>query len=581
MTKQIVLMGNPNVGKSVVFSRLTSANVIASNYPGTTVDFSTGKIRIEEDFYQVTDAPGIYSTEPTNKAEEIALKILEKADIVINVVDSTILERNLYLTLELLEKGLPIVIALNLWDEAEHLGINIDEKELEQILGVPVVPTVAITGEGIKSLVSRLNEAKTTKYKSKNQKERWAIIGSIVSKIQTVEHRHHTFRDTVADATIKPMTGVPLALLIIFVSFWIVRLIGEGLISYILDPIFTNIYRPFAMALSDLLGPGILNDLIIGRLIDGEIDFTQSLGMLTTGLYVPIGQVLPYIVAFYLILSILEDTGYLPRLATLADNVFHKLGMHGHGIISVFLSFGCNVSGALSTRTLETRKQRFISATLLAIAIPCMAQIAMIFALFSKLELDLVYPPIAYIFLVFFILLIVYVSVGLILNKFVKGESPEIFLEIPHYRIPHFRTTLKKTWMRILWFLKDAIPWLFFGVFIVNILYAVGIIEWFSYVLQPITEGIFGLPGETSMVFLTGFLRKDLAVGLLLSLPIIFHPMQLVIIATILTIFFPCAATFAVFIKELGIKDTIKSVILMVATSFIVGIILRVILLGI
>jgi ferrous iron transport protein B len=582
MTKKIVLMGNPNVGKSVTFSRLTGAYVIASNYPGTTVEFTKGKMRVKGETVEIIDAPGTYSLEPTTKAEEVALKMLKEADIVINVVDATVLERNLYLTLELVEKGFPVIVALNLWDEAQHFGIHIDEKELERLLAVPVIPTVALTGEGIKTLVSRIYEAKPNeKIKPTSEDERWRNIGSIIGKIQWVEHRHHTIWDRIADSTIKPSTGIPVAFGILFLSFWVIRFIGEILIGYMFEPIFEELYKPLTMRLSVWLGPGLIHDLFIGHLIEGEIDYVQSLGMLTTGIFVPIGMVLPYIIAFYFMLSILEDVGYLPRLATLADNVFHKLGMHGHGIIPVFLGLGCNVPGALSTRTLETRRQRFISATTLAIAIPCMAQISMVFAIFSKLDLDFIYPPIIYILLVFLTLGLLYIIVGLILNRFVKGESPEIFLEVPRYRRPHLQTTLKKTWMRVLWFLKEAIPWLLLGVLLVNILYAAGFIDWLSIIFSPIMERVFGLPGETSIVLLTGFLRKDLAVGLLLGLPGRFNPMQLVIIATILTIYFPCVATFTVLVKELGIKDMVKSAALMVGTAIIVGFILKTILLGI
>ncbi len=580
--KKIVLMGNPNVGKSVVFSRLTGANVVTSNYPGTTVDFSKGKMRLEDKKVEIIDAPGTYSLEPSNRAEEVAVEMLKDADVVINVVDSTNLERNLFLTLGLLEKGIPVVIALNLWDEAQHLGIHIDEEELEGLLDVPVVPTVALTGEGIKTLVSRIKKAKSSeKIKPTTEEEKWMEIGAIIKKIEEVEHRHHTIWDHIADATIKPVTGIPIAFGVIFFSFWVVRFIGENLIGYVFEPIFEEWYKPVATALSDWLGSGVIHDLFIGKLIDGEIDFVQSLGMLTTGLFVPIGMVLPYIVAFYFMLSILEDTGYLPRLATLVDNVFHKLGMHGHGIVPVFLGLGCNVPGALSTRTLETRKQRFISATLLAIAVPCMAQISMVFAIFSKLKMDLSYPPVVYISLVFFTLIILYVVAGLILNKFVKGDSPEIFLEIPPYRRPSLSAIAKKTWMRIRWFLKDAIPWLFFGVFLINILYTLGFIDWIATVFEPIMGGLFGLPGETSIVLLTGFLRKDLAVGLVLTLDITYNPMQLVIIATILTIYFPCVATFAVLVKELGAKDMLKSSAIMITTAVVVGGIMKIILIGV
>jgi len=570
--KKIVLMGNPNVGKSVVFSRLTGANVIASNYPGTTVDFSKGKMKIDSEYVEIIDAPGTYSLEPTNKAEEVALKMLKEGDVVINVVNATNLERNLYLTLELLERNIPVIIALNIWDETHHLGIQIDEKEMENLLCVPIVPTVALTGEGIKKLVSRIKEAKTNEeIKPTSREGRWIEIGSLIEKVEKVEHRHHTIRDRISDLTIRPLTGLPLAAGIIFLSFWIVRLIGENLIGYIFEPLFEELYSPLIYELSNWLGPGFIHNLLIGQ-YGIEIDFVESMGMLTTGLFVPVGMVLPYIIAFYFMLSILEDTGYMPRLATLLDNVFHRLGMHGHGIVPLFLGLGCNVPGALSTRTLETRKQRFISATLLAIAVPCMAQMAMIFGILGT-------HGVQYIGLVFLTLMIVYIVMGLIMNKFIKGESPEIFLEMPPYRRPSLKVILKKTWMRVRWFLKEAIPFLFIGVFIINILFSVGILQWLGAVMSPFMQGLFGLPGESSVSMIVGFLRKDLAVGMLL--PLSMSPMQLVIATTMLTIYFPCVATFAVLLKELGIKDMLKSAAIMIGTAVTVGFILKIILLGV
>jgi len=572
MIKKIVLVGNPNVGKSVVFSRLTGANVIASNYPGTTVDYSKGKMRLDGERVDIIDAPGTYSLQATNKAEEVAVKMFKEADIVINVLDSTNLERNLYLTLELLETDKPIILVLNLWDEANHLGIKIDAEELERIIRIPVVTTVALTGEGIKNLVNRLKEAKSNeKIKPTSEEGRWIEIGSIISKVEKVEHRHHTIRDIISDLTIKPATGIPIAFLIVFFAFWLVRLIGETLINYFFNPIFNDYYLPLIYDLSDYLGPGFIHKILIGE-YGQQINFIESLGMLTTGIYIPFAAVLPYIVSFYFTLSILEDTGYLPRLATLVDNVFHRLGMHGHGIVPMFLGLGCNVPGALSTRTLETRKQRFISATLLAICVPCMAQLAMVFGVLGRFG-------IYYIGLVFIVLTVLYIILGLVLNKFIKGESPEIFLEIPKYRRPSLKATIKKTWMRVRWFLREAIPYLFLGVLLINIAYAIGILQWFGKAVQPIMAGVFGLPGEASIALITGFLRKDLAVGMLLSFDM--TAMQLVIAVTMLTVYFPCVATFVVLIKELGLKDMLKSVILMISVAIIVGFILRILLLGV
>ena len=570
--KKIVLMGNPNVGKSVVFSRLTGANVIVSNYPGTTVDFSKGKMRLGKEGHEIIDAPGTYSLEPSNKAEEVALEMFGQADLIINVADATNLERNLYLTLQILEQKKPVILALNMWDEARHTGISIDIKKLEYDLQIPVVPTVALSGEGICDLIDRIDEARSPeKIEPMNESDRWIKIGEIIRNVQQVTHRHHTLRDWISEASIRPLTGFPIALAVIVAALWLVTFIGETLISYIFGPLFT-LYTPIAMGISTWLGPGFLQELLIGKLIDGQIDYIQSMGLLTTGIYVPFAMVLPYIIAFYSVLAVFEDSGYLPRLATLTDTIFHRFGMHGFGIIPVFLGLGCNVPGVLAARSLETKKQRFIAATLIAISVPCMAKNAMVFGILGLYGTG-------YIILVFATLFLVFVISGLILNRIIKGDSPEICLEIPPYRKPDTLTVLKKTWMRIRWFLQEAIPFLFLGVLLINLLYAVGFVEWLGGIFAPVIQGWFGLPKEATTALLVGFLRKDLAVGMLL--PLGMSPVQLVIATTLLTIYFPCVGTFAVMFKELGIRDMIKATAFMAGTALVVGGMMRFVLLGI
>ena len=570
--KKIVLMGNPNVGKSVVFSRLTGANVIVSNYPGTTVDFSKGKMRLGKEGHEIIDAPGTYSLEPSNKAEEVALEMFGQADLIINVADATNLERNLYLTLQILEQKKPVILALNMWDEARHTGISIDIKKLEYDLQIPVVPTVALSGEGICDLIGRIDEARSPeKIEPMNESDRWIKIGEIIRNVQQVTHRHHTLRDWISEASIRPLTGFPIALAVIVAALWLVTFIGETLISYIFGPLFT-LYTPIAVGISTWLGPGFLQELLIGKLIDGQIDYIQSMGLLTTGIYVPFAMVLPYIIAFYSVLAVFEDSGYLPRLATLTDTIFHRFGMHGFGIIPVFLGLGCNVPGVLAARSLETKKQRFIAATLIAISVPCMAKNAMVFGILGSYGTG-------YIILVFATLFLVFVISGLILNRIIKGDSPEICLEIPPYRKPDTLTVLKKTWMRIRWFLQEAIPFLFLGVLLINLLYAVGFVEWLGGIFAPVIQGWFGLPKEATTALLVGFLRKDLAVGMLL--PLGMSPVQLVIATTLLTIYFPCVGTFAVMFKELGIRDMIKATAFMAGTALVVGGMMRFVLLGI
>ncbi|HMA77381.1 MAG TPA: ferrous iron transporter B [Candidatus Krumholzibacteriaceae bacterium] len=574
---KILLMGNPNVGKSAIFSRLTGAKVIASNYPGTTVELSRGILRVEGKEKEVIDIPGTYTLDPISEAEKVAVTILDEITggdkpentTVVNVIDSTNLERSLNLTLQLLSREIPVIIALNFWDEAQHTGVNIDKNELERILGVPVVSTCGITGEGIKEFVERIKEAKRSGFEFKRE-EKWNQIGDIINKTQTLTHRHHTLLERFGDFSVQPLSGIPMAILVLFLSFQIVRFIGEGLIEYLFDPLFDRIWLPVMIKLSEIMGSkGILHDILIGKLVDGQIDFGESFGMLTTGLYVPIAAVLPYIISFYLALSILEDSGYLPRLAVLIDNAMHRIGLHGFGIMPMILGLGCNVPGALSTRIMETKRERFLSLTIMAISVPCMAQIAMIMGLVGK-------EGAGALFIVFGTLFAVWFVLGFIMNKIMKGRAPELFIEIPPYRIPYWKALLKKLWMRVFWFVREAIPWVLVGVFTINILYTLGVIEFIGKIFSPLVSGIFGLPDGAVGGLVVGFLRKDVAVGMLVPLDL--KVKQLIIASVVLTMYFPCAATFAVMVKELGVKDMIKSASIMILSTLLVGGMLNLIL---
>jgi len=568
--EKILLVGNPNVGKSTVFSRLTGVKVIISNYPGTTVEFSQGQMKLGDKKAMIIDIPGTYTLKPTCEAEEVAVRMLQEGDVVVNVMDATNLERNLYLTLELLERNIPVIVALNLWDDTKHRGIQIDIKKLEEQLGVPVVHTCGLSGEGIKELIDRIPEAKMGKMPVSSDGDRWEKIGKIVEAAQKLTHRHHTILERLEDLSIKPISGLPLALCIVFGFFWIIRFIGESLIGCVFEPLFRNLWLPFMMSLSTYLGEQtFLHQILIGNLIEGKIDFGLSFGMLTTGLFVPIGVVLPYIVSFYLVLGILEDFGYLPRLAVLVDNFMHHLGLHGYAIIPFILGLGCNVPGALAIRILEERREKFIAATLMTIAIPCMAQTAMIVGLVGQRGGE-------YVAIIFFTLLMLFIIKGLILNKVIKGASPEILVEIPPYRIPQFQAVIKKLWMRLYGFLKEALPLVLVGVLFVNILYSLRIIDFFTEIMSPVLNDLWGLPKEAASALLVGFLRKDVAVGMLG--PLNLSTKQLVIGSTILAIYFPCIATYMVLIKELGIKDTLKITSIMIMVALLMGTLLNLIL---
>lgn len=556
-------MGNPNVGKSVVFSRLTGVRVITSNYPGTTVSYTRGFMKLGEEAAEVIDVPGTYTLEPTTEAEKIASQMLDTGDLVINVIDATNLERNLYLTLQLLERNIPVVVALNIWDDTEHRGIHIDLSRLQELLGVPVIATVAITGQGIKELVSSISKAASPGMPLRSRDERWAAIGEIIDQVQHITHRHHTWLERFADASVKPLTGTIIALTVLAIAFLVVRFIGESLIGYVLDPIFNNLWAPVMLRFSHLLGgTGLLHNILIGKIVGGEVDFVESFGLLTTGLYVPFAMVLPYIISFYLVLGLLEDVGYLPRLAILMDTIMHRLGLHGYAIIPSMLGLGCNVPAILATRILESKRERFIAATLISIAIPCAALQAMIFGLVGRYGGQ-------YVAMVYGTLFIVWVVLGLILNQVIRGFKPELLIEIPPYRLPPWRTVLQKLWIRVSGFLVEAIPIILAAVLVINILYALGIFHAVANFTAPVVTGLLGLPKEAVMALVVGFLRKDVALGMLA--PLALTAEQLVIGSVVLAMFFPCIATFVVLVRELGVVNMLKSAGIMIIAALLVG----------
>ncbi len=570
--KRILLMGNPNVGKSAIFTRLTNVRVIVSNYPGTTVEFIRGGMRLNGEKVEVIDAPGTYSLDPTAPAEMVAVKLLQESDpeetVIVNIIDSTNLERNLNLTLQLLSTNFPIIVVLNFWDEVPHKGIKIKIDKLSNLLGVKVIPTVGITGKGVKELKENLGDVSPSSFEI-HEEIKWNTIGRIVEETQTVEHHHHTFLQGFQDVSTHPVAGIPIALIVLFITFNIIRFIGERLIGLIFEPLFLKLWAPLLMKISTLFNhSGFWHDILIGKLVNGEIDFFRSFGILSTGLYIPIAAVLPYIFSFYLVLSFLEDSGYLPRLAILLDRLMHQVGIHGMGIIPMLLGLGCNVPGALATRIMETRKERFISATIMAIAVPCMAQIAMLFGLLGKYGFIGMAP-------IFGTLFIVWLILGKIMSIFVSGESPEIFTEIPPYRFPYLTSLFKKVWMRIQWFLKEALPFVLLGVLIVNLLYTLGVINFLSRIFGPIMSKILGLPPAAIAALLIGFLRKDVAVGMLAPLGLSIG--QLVTASVVLTMYFPCVATFVILARELGVWDMIKSTIIMIISAFFVGWVLNLI----
>ena len=571
---KILLMGNPNVGKSVVFSRLTGVHVVASNYAGTTVGYTQGQLQIDGEQVDVIDVPGTYSLTPSCKAEEVAREMFieEDPDMVINVLDATNLERNLYLTLQMLEHGIPTLIVLNMWDVAKRKGIHINVDKLSEHLKTPVVTVTAVTGEGINELVSTIDKTIKSEagYKSEfaeiDDKEKWTLIGNIIADVQRIEHRHPTWLEKLEDASVHPIFGIIIAGIVLYVMLRLVVGFSESLITYILDPLYYGYYGPFITNIITSIFPsGLVHELLIGS----GYDYTTSLGLLTTGVYVEFCVVLPYLLSFYLVLGFLEDFGYLPRLAVLIDSLMHKIGLHGYSVIPIILGLGCNFPAVMSTRILEGRREKFIAATLIAISVPCVAQTAVIIGLLGPYGLQ-------YVGMVYLTLFTIFITVGFILNKMIKGESPEIFLEIPPYRIPHLKTMLNKTWIRIRGFMIEAVPFVFAGILLINLLYIFGVMNVLITLFSPILSNLFGLPNEAIGALIMGFLRKDLATAMLAPMQLTAN--QLVVASTVLAVSFPCIATFAVLIKEIGVRDMIKTVSMMLIIALIVGTLLHTIL---
>lgn len=562
--RKILLVGNPNVGKSVIFYRLTGIGVIASNYAGTTVEFTRGYLTIGEEKLEIIDVPGIYSLEPASKAEEVAVELLKEGDIILNILDSTNLERNLNLTLQLIKRNVPVLVALNFWDETKHRGISIDYKKLEELIGVPVIPVSGVTGEGIKETVSRMNEAKKSSF-SYNPEDNWKVIGKITDSVQKLSHRHHTFFDRLNEATIHPITGIPLALLALLLTFKIVRFIGEGLVNYVFDPLFRLYYYPLVISLTGHIHIEFLRQLLMGR----TNVLMESFGILSTAIYVPLVVVFPYILAFYIVLSFLEDLGYLPRVAIVFDNLFHRLGLHGYSAIPVMLGLGCKVPAILSTRILESQREKIITTILILMSAPCMPQTAMIVSLGSRYGVRVV-------FLIFLILFIVAVVTSLFLNMVLKGDAPELFAEIPPYRLPRLYTLFNKLWIRIRSFFSEAVPMIILGVFIINILDIFKITDFLTGLFGKPLGYLLNLPGNIVSVMLLGFLRKDVSIVMLSPLGL--NAKQFIVASIFMVLYLPCVASFFVLIREMGVKTTIKITALVFSIAGLVAFALNIIL---
>lgn len=616
---KIVVVGSPNVGKSVLFNKLTGRYVTVSNYPGTTVEIAKGWSSISGCHYEVIDTPGMYSLSPITEEERVASSILleEKTKAVIHVIDAKNIQRMLALTLQLIEAQLPVILALNMSDEAEQFGIKIDKGKLEKLLGIPVVETVATTGSGVNELLKRIAELKRPKkrdidygteveeainaviwhlHKQSNLSARTEALLALQTdsnntKIEQIinqfksktEHtigyycsmalKHEvdrivkesvafpaksakTIRETLSRLCMHPVTGLPILLAVLYFGLYkFVGVFGAGtLVDFLEGSVFEEHINPWVNGILSQIVPWIT----LQELFGGEY------GIITLGVRYAVAIILPVVGTFFIAFSVLEDSGYLPRLAMLIDRLFKKIGLNGRAVIPIVLGFGCDTMATMVTRTLESRREKVIASFLLALAIPCSAQLGVILGLLSG-------HPGALLLWAGFILLI-FLTAGFLASKVLPGRGPSFYMELPPLRLPKLTNVIVKTYTRIVWYFKEVFPLFVLASVVIWIGQITGIFQLTVNAMKPAVK-LLGLPTEAAQAFLFGFFRRDYGVAGLFDLQSqnALNGNQLAVAAITLTLFLPCVAQFLILKKERGLKLTLITSFGILALAFGAG----------
>ena len=576
--KKIVLVGNPNVGKSVFFNALTGMYVDVSNFPGTTVDISHGRYGNDV----VIDTPGIYGVSSFNDEERVARDVVLSADLVVNVVDAVHLERDLFLTLQIIDTGLPVIVALNMMDEAAAQGVKIDIDLLEHLLGVPVVPAVAVKGQGLEEIKKRLAEARPgivpPSLKSEIQ-EMIRCIGSSPEALLVLEGDEEVAathgvtpgagretiyqgrRDRVNDILrhvvsesseganfstrlgrwmLRPVTGIPIFMAVLYAMYYIIGvLVAQDIVGFTEETLMQGMYEPAARA---FVGHFVSPESAIGTILVGEF------GLVTMTVTYLVGLLLPLVVGFYFVLSIMEDSGYLPRVAALVDRLMNTIGLNGRAIIPMILGFGCVTMATITTRILGSSRERTIATAVLGLAIPCSAQLGVIAGMLAGLGSK-------YIAIYVGVLVLVLGLVGKVLNRVLPGESTDLLIDLPPIRMPRGENVLKKTVTKSYAFLKEAAPLFMLGAFLITVLDLTGLLDKIQIWLAPVTEGILFLPKEAANVFIMGMIRRDFGAAGLTDMTL--SPEQTLISLIVITLFVPCIASVMVMLKERGTREGI------------------------
>ncbi|MCX7762341.1 MAG: ferrous iron transporter B [Candidatus Kryptonium sp.] len=628
--KKLVLVGNPNVGKSIFFNYFTGLYVEVSNYPGTTVEILKGRYKN----FIVYDTPGIYGLSSFNDEERIAKNIIMEADVILNIVDAVNLERDLFLTLQLIDTGKPVVVALNMMDEAEKKKIKINIERLSKLLGVPVIPTIAVKQQGFKEVADAIEKATIgnrdkkiqekistiskkfkvseieslliiegdsetiDKLKSKfdgeiyNFDEREKIYierrnkaNQIVAEVVSIDTAGGKVSGLIGRLAIHPIFGLFFIAIVLYLSYLVVgKLIAQDLVSFTENEIGSRIYEynirkfvanyfPVEINVNVLdeneeivevknfvfehglkNSPNTLNELqnfVRDKNVEYEFNFKSPVltilfgefGVLTMTVKYLLFLLLPLVIGFYLMLAILEDSGYLPRLATFVDRLMNYVGLNGKAVIPMILGFGCVTMATITTRLLSTSREKRIMTAILQITIPCSAQLAVITTLLMRAGFQ---ATLIYLLTMFS----VFVTVGVVLNKVLPGSATPLLIDLPPMRIPRIDNLARKTWMRTFYFIKEAGMWFFIGAFLIGVMQVTGLLEKWIQVLSPLTVNWLQLPAEASRAFIMGIVRRDFGAAGFYALDL--TPMQTVAGLVTITLFVPCIASLMVMLKERG-----------------------------
>lgn len=622
--RKLVLAGNPNVGKSALFNALTGLNADVSNYPGTTIDIAKGFLEQEP----IADTPGIYGVSSFNDEERIAKRMILEADAVINVVSGLSLDRDLFLTLQLIDMQKPMMLVINQWDEAQSRGIKINTGALAQALGVPVLTAVAVENKGLndikqhlgafqignqfpamqvlaheliasgmsphEALLSLEDDEETrlrTDFRGESKRSeiyrlRRQRVNELVAKFVLQQTGKKQISVEIGRWLLHPVQGGLVALLVCYLIFY--QLLGVLVAGNVVDltekkgmrvyyepavrrataAIFpctiTVQNRAFNFPSGTLSSQAAATELdatissapaqsvtynfwayrnwmaVIGNLLTGEY------GVLTLTVTYLLGLLLPLVIAFYFGLALMEDSGYLPRLAVLVDRGLNKIGLTGRAIIPLILGLGCVTMATVTTRLLQTNREKIIATALLGIAIPCSAQLGIVSGTLAKA--GGLMPWIVYCCVVTSIL----AFTGLLLNKLMPGKSGALMIDLPPMRFPRARNVLKKTWTKSYNFMLESIPMFCLAGIVVSIGQMTGLLDALVKALEPLTVGLLNLPedGRIATTFILGIVRRDFAAFGLTDIPL--SKTQAVVAMVVITLFVPCIATVGVMIKERG-----------------------------